>query len=129
MYTILVNIVPFNFINYIGMMIITTVYRKFICLNDDMDPDRSSENEVVRALLNDFYRSLYPLRSTFELPALYRNRFSYRHEFLEWKANRTKARNLLLCLLVLLFILTFYHILYRYIRRFCRIRELPMLLV
>ncbi|KAK2588199.1 hypothetical protein KPH14_004236 [Odynerus spinipes] len=31
--------------------------KKFICLNDDMDPIRHSENEIVRALLNDFYRS------------------------------------------------------------------------
>ncbi|XP_072758380.1 N-acetylglucosamine-1-phosphotransferase subunits alpha/beta isoform X2 [Anoplolepis gracilipes] len=91
--------------------------RKFICLNDDLDPIRHSENEIVRALLNDFYRSLYPLRSTFELPAQYRNRFSYRHELLEWRANRAKARNLLLCLVALLLALTFYHIFYHHIRR------------
>lgn len=94
--------------------------KKFICLNDDMDPIRHSENEVVRALLNDFYRSLYPLRSTFELPVQYRNRFSHKHELLEWRANRAKARNLLLCLVALLLSLTFYHIFYHHIRRLCR---------
>lgn len=91
-----------------------------------MDPIRRSENEVVRALLNDFYRSLYPLRSTFELPTQYRNRFSHRHELLEWRANRSKARNLLLCLVALLLILTFYHMFYHHVRRLCRIRDLPM---
>lgn len=105
------------------------IFRKFICLNDDMDPIRHSENEVVRALLNDFYRSLYPLRSTFELPAQYRNRFSHKHELLEWRANRAKARNLLLCLVALLLSLTFYHIFYHHIRRLCRTRELSTFLV
>nr|XP_012221033.1 PREDICTED: N-acetylglucosamine-1-phosphotransferase subunits alpha/beta [Linepithema humile] len=102
--------------------------KKFICLNDDMDPIRRPENEVVRALLNDFYRSLYPLRSTFELPTQYRNRFSHRHELFEWRANRSKARNLLLCLVALLLILTFYHMFYHHVRRLCRIRELPTFL-
>lgn len=104
-------------------------FRKFICLNDDMDPIRHSENEIVRALLNDFYRSLYPLRSTFELPVQYRNRFSHRHDLLEWRANRAKARNLLLCLVALLLSLTFYHVFYHHIRRLCRTREFSTFLV
>ncbi|XP_018406670.1 PREDICTED: N-acetylglucosamine-1-phosphotransferase subunits alpha/beta [Cyphomyrmex costatus] len=103
--------------------------KKFICLNDDMDPIRRSENEIVRALLNDFYRSLYPLRSTFELPSQYRNRFSHLHKLLEWRTNRAKARNLLLCLLALLLMLTFYHVLYHHMRRLCRTRELSTFLV
>ncbi|KAG5319775.1 FACR1 reductase, partial [Acromyrmex heyeri] len=102
---------------------------KFICLNDDMDPIRRSENEIVRALLNDFYRSLYPLRSTFELPSQYRNRFSHLHKLLEWRTSRAKARNLLLCLLALLLMLTFYHVLYHHMRRLCRTRELSTFLV
>nr|XP_012153616.1 PREDICTED: N-acetylglucosamine-1-phosphotransferase subunits alpha/beta isoform X2 [Megachile rotundata] len=103
--------------------------KKFICLNDDMDPLRRSENEIVRALLNDFYRSLYPLRSTFELPLQYRNLFAHRHELFEWRANRTKARNLLLCLIVLLLVTTLYHLFYHQIRRLFRVRTLPTLLV
>ncbi|XP_076248426.1 N-acetylglucosamine-1-phosphate transferase subunits alpha and beta isoform X2 [Calliopsis andreniformis] len=103
--------------------------KKFICLNDDMDPLRQSENEIVRALLNDFYRSLYPLRSTFELPLQYRNLFTHRHELFEWRANRTKARNLLLCLIVLLLFTTLYHLFYHQMRRLFRIRALPTLLV
>ncbi|XP_018363916.1 PREDICTED: N-acetylglucosamine-1-phosphotransferase subunits alpha/beta isoform X1 [Trachymyrmex cornetzi] len=103
--------------------------KKFICLNDDMDPIRRSENEIVRALLNDFYRSLYPLRSTFELPSQYRNRFSHLHKLLEWRTSRAKARNLLMCLLALLLMLTFYHVLYHHMRRLCRTRELSTFLV
>lgn len=103
--------------------------KKFICLNDDMDPNRRSENEIVRALLNDFYRSLYPIKSTFELPSQYRNRFSYRHELYEWRASRAKARNLLLALIGLLIILTVYHLFHHQIKRIFRIRTLPHLLV
>ncbi|XP_033325197.1 N-acetylglucosamine-1-phosphate transferase subunits alpha and beta isoform X2 [Megalopta genalis] len=103
--------------------------KKFVCLNDDMDPLRRSENEIVRALLNDFYRSLYPLRSTFELPVQYRNLFTHRHELLEWRANRARARNLLLCLIALLLVTTFYHLFYHQVRRLFRIRALPTLLI
>ncbi|XP_078049981.1 N-acetylglucosamine-1-phosphate transferase subunits alpha and beta [Augochlora pura] len=103
--------------------------KKFVCLNDDMDPLRRSENEIVRALLNDFYRSLYPLRSTFELPVQYRNLFTHRHELLEWRANRARARNLLLCLIAILLVTTFYHLFYHQVRRLFRIRALPTLLV
>ncbi|XP_076162647.1 N-acetylglucosamine-1-phosphate transferase subunits alpha and beta isoform X5 [Ptiloglossa arizonensis] len=103
--------------------------KKFICLNDDMDPLRRSENEIVRALLNDFYRSLYPLRSTFELPLQYRNLFTHRHELFEWRTNRAKARNLLLCLIVLLLVTTFYHLFYHQMRRLFRMRALPTLLI
>lgn len=94
-----------------------------------MDPNRRSENEIVRALLNDFYRSLYPIKSRFELPSQYRNRFSYRHELYEWRASRTKARNLLLTLVGLLIILTVYHLFHHQIKRILRIRTLPHLLV
>lgn len=94
-----------------------------------MDPLRHSENEIVRALLNDFYRSLYPLRSTFELPMQYRNLFTDRHKLLEWRTNRTRTRNLLLCLIFLLLVTTFYHLFYHQVRRLFRIRTLPTLLV
>ncbi|XP_014209728.1 N-acetylglucosamine-1-phosphotransferase subunits alpha/beta [Copidosoma floridanum] len=103
--------------------------KKFICLNDDMDPLRRSENEVVRALLNDFYRSLYPIKSSFELPYQYRNRFTHRHELLEWRAGRIRARNAMLLLIILLLSFTFYHAFRHKIRRLCPIRTLPTLMV
>ncbi|KAH0550458.1 N-acetylglucosamine-1-phosphotransferase subunits alpha/beta [Cotesia glomerata] len=103
--------------------------KKFICLNDDMDPSRKSENDIIRALLNDFYRSLYPLKSNFELPAQYRNRFSHRNELYEWRASRARARNILLLLISLLMFITIYHLFYNQIRRFLRNRSLPAFLV
>ncbi|XP_015515285.2 N-acetylglucosamine-1-phosphotransferase subunits alpha/beta isoform X1 [Neodiprion lecontei] len=103
--------------------------KKFVCLNDNMDSARQPENEVVKALLGDFYRSLYPLRSSFELPAQYRNRFSHRHELVEWRERRTKARNLLLCFLTLLLVLTVYNLFYHQARRLLRFRSTSILLV
>lgn len=103
------------------------ISRKFICLNDDMDPARRSENEVIRALLNDFYRSLYPLRSSFELPMQYRNRFSHRHELFQWRANRMRARNFLILLVALLLFITLYHVFHSQMRRLFRVRSLPTL--
>lgn len=94
-----------------------------------MDPLRRSENEVIRALLNDFYRSLYPIKSSFELPSQYRNRFTHLDELLEWRANRTKARNVMLLLVALLLTLTLYQAFRHRIRRLCPIRALPALFV
>lgn len=94
-----------------------------------MDPIRYSENEMVYALLNDFYRSLYPLRSSFELLPQYRNRFSHKHELYEWKASRDMAKNVLLSMVAVIFVLTFYQVLYDAIRRLFRPRELSTLLV
>lgn len=94
-----------------------------------MNPARRSENEVVRALLNDFYRSLYPIRSSFELPSQFRNRFTHRHDLLEWRENRARARNIMLGLILLLLTLTLYHAFKHKMRRICPIRTLPALFV
>ncbi|XP_011302956.1 N-acetylglucosamine-1-phosphotransferase subunits alpha/beta [Fopius arisanus] len=103
--------------------------KKFICLNDDLDPSRNSENDVVRALLSDFYRSIYPLKSSFELPSQYRNRFSHRNDLYEWRASRTRARNILLSLVCVLIFITIYHFFHHQIRRFFRNRSIPSLIV
>ena len=38
----------------------------------------------VKAVLRDFYESLFPIPSTFELPRHYRNRFQYLDQVHEW---------------------------------------------
>lgn len=101
--------------------------KKFICLNDDLDPDKKNENDIVRALLNDFYRALYPLRSSFELPAQYRNRFSNRHDLFEWRKSRVRARNILLLLVTILIFFTIYHIFHQTIKRFLRYKSFSTL--
>ena len=41
---------------------------KFICINDDTDADREDENILVRSALKDYYESILPVASSFELP-------------------------------------------------------------
>jgi UDP-N-acetylglucosamine-lysosomal-enzyme len=65
--------------------------RKFLCLNDDMD-EASPDTETVSALRADFFESLFPIRSSFELPDNYRNRFLRTDELREWRRWRQTVR-------------------------------------
>ncbi|CAG9857509.1 unnamed protein product [Phyllotreta striolata] len=66
--------------------------RKFVCLNDNLDESKESENELVKAVLYDFYLSFFPKPSAFELPQELRNKFLYVDELNEWKYARSLAR-------------------------------------
>ncbi|KFO30294.1 N-acetylglucosamine-1-phosphotransferase subunits alpha/beta [Fukomys damarensis] len=57
--------------------------RKFICLNDNIDHSHK-DAQTVKAVLRDFYESMFPTPSQFELPREYRNRFLHVHELREW---------------------------------------------
>ncbi|XP_018323568.1 N-acetylglucosamine-1-phosphotransferase subunits alpha/beta [Agrilus planipennis] len=79
--------------------------KKFVCLNDNMDNYSESENEMVRAILYDFYLSLFPNPSRFELPNDLRNRFVYIDELRVWKSYHRKLRIFIyLCFVLLLYI-------------------------
>lgn len=58
-------------------------YRKFVCLNDNIDHGHK-DAATVKAVLRDFYESMFPLPSQFELPREYRNRFLHMDELQEW---------------------------------------------
>ncbi|XP_073813415.1 N-acetylglucosamine-1-phosphate transferase subunits alpha and beta [Musca autumnalis] len=58
--------------------------RKFNCINDNLDPRYNEENELIRNLLEDFYVSLFPHRSQFELNHQYRNRFDNWRDYVKW---------------------------------------------
>ncbi len=55
--------------------------QKFICLNDNIDHSNPESVNVVRVLHN-FYESLYPLPSSFELPENESNPFLYIQDYL-----------------------------------------------
>ncbi|MEQ2211531.1 hypothetical protein XENOCAPTIV_005247 [Xenoophorus captivus] len=57
--------------------------RKFICLNDNIDHNHK-DAPTVKAVLRDFYESMFPLPSQFELPREYRNRFLHMEELQDW---------------------------------------------
>lgn len=63
--------------------------RKFICLNDNIDHSHK-DAATVKAVLRDFYESMFPLPSQFELPREYRNRFLHMEELQEWYAFKGK---------------------------------------
>ncbi|KAH9518792.1 hypothetical protein Btru_006280 [Bulinus truncatus] len=83
--------------------------KKFICLNDNIDHSRE-EAKTVKAILQDFYESLLPIPSQFELPRDYRNRFLHMSELREWRIYRDRLRfwtHVALLILVMLAILSF----------------------
>ncbi|XP_056223911.1 N-acetylglucosamine-1-phosphotransferase subunits alpha/beta isoform X2 [Seriola aureovittata] len=79
--------------------------RKFICLNDNIDHTHK-DAATVKAVLRDFYESMFPLPSQFELPREYRNRFLHMEELQEWRVYRDKLKFWTHCVLVTLVIFT-----------------------
>lgn len=84
--------------------------KKFVCLNDNIDHSKK-DAELIKALLVDFYQSLFPIPSQFELPVEYRNRFLHISDLNEWKKEREEVRfwtNVLVAILILAAILTLF---------------------
>ncbi|XP_055009595.1 N-acetylglucosamine-1-phosphotransferase subunits alpha/beta isoform X2 [Boleophthalmus pectinirostris] len=79
--------------------------RKFVCLNDNIDHSHK-DAATVKAVLRDFYESMFPLSSQFELPREYRNRFLHMEELQEWRLYRDKLKFWTHCVLVALVIFT-----------------------
>ncbi|XP_062373984.1 N-acetylglucosamine-1-phosphotransferase subunits alpha/beta isoform X1 [Sardina pilchardus] len=79
--------------------------RKFICLNDNIDHSHKDAG-TVKAVLRDFYESMFPLASQFELPREYRNRFLHMRELQEWRVYRDKLKFWTHCVLVTLVVFT-----------------------
>ena len=64
--------------------------KKFICLNDNIDHDKKNAS-VVKGVLVDFYESLFPIPSQFELPHNLRNQFLYVDELHRWKNEKNRV--------------------------------------
>ncbi|XP_068573448.1 N-acetylglucosamine-1-phosphotransferase subunits alpha/beta [Cebidichthys violaceus] len=79
--------------------------RKFICLNDNIDHSHK-DAATVKAVLRDFYESMFPLPSQFELPREYRNRFLHMDELQDWRVYRDKLKFWTHCVLITLVIFT-----------------------
>jgi len=91
--------------------------RKFICINDDLDHDRE-DSKLVRRLLRDFYESLLPLPSQFELKPNYVNRFLYKKDLDDWLKQNELFSNELEVLAALLVCVLFIY-LFRNKMRLC----------
>ncbi|CAG5121922.1 unnamed protein product [Candidula unifasciata] len=83
--------------------------KKFICLNDNID-HRRDEARTVKSILQDFYESLVPIPSQFELARDYRNRFLHMEELREWRLYRDRLRfwtHVALAVLVVMTLMSF----------------------
>ncbi|CAH1118559.1 unnamed protein product [Phaedon cochleariae] len=92
--------------------------RRFICLNDNLDATKEEENELVTSLLLDFYLSLFPHPSKFELPDDIRNKFLYVRDLNGWKTYRNNIKMFICCVIILIPCFTFHSFCKR---RFCQI--------
>ncbi|MPC19258.1 N-acetylglucosamine-1-phosphotransferase subunits alpha/beta [Portunus trituberculatus] len=86
-------------------LVVSNAIQKFICLNSNLDP-KSKSNDLIHALVQDTYESLFPLPSSFELPLNYRNRFLYVEELVAWRKWRDFVRALIYACLASLVFLT-----------------------
>ena len=57
--------------------------KKFICLNDNIDHSKQGA-DLTKLILVDFYETVFPIPSQFELPPQYQNRFLHTKELREW---------------------------------------------
>lgn len=93
-------------------------FRKFVCLNDNLDQMRSVDNQMIKRLMLDFYISLFPIPSKFELPEHYRNRFLYIKDYVAMVEDQ---RRRFLLTSVLLIFLSFVLFLNFFKRRVCEL--------
>lgn len=94
--------------------------KKFICLNDNIDHEKENSSEV-KSVLVDFYESLFPTPSQFELPNNLRNRFLTMDELKAWKSEERQLEflsdGMLVVMVVAVFFCVFWHQLLHIIRR------------
>merc|ERR1719154_172848 len=84
--------------------------RKFYCINDNTDPEKTDENEVVRAVLRDYFDSVLPIPSIFELDPRYRNRYLHIKELKYWMFFRSiLTLSTWTCVLVAVLLLVLYY--------------------
>ncbi|XP_022777777.1 N-acetylglucosamine-1-phosphotransferase subunits alpha/beta-like [Stylophora pistillata] len=101
--------------------------KKFVCLNDNIDHSKK-DAELIKALLVDFYESLFPIPSQFELPQGYTNRFlqiSELNEFMKERENIKFWTNIILVILVVAAVFSIFPgILFYLIQLLCPFRRL-----
>jgi hypothetical protein len=77
-----------------------------VCINDNLDPLKEKENSYVEAILQDFYESILPETSKFELPLMYRNRFLTVEELRVWMQYRHFVMCAIVVCIITLIVLT-----------------------
>lgn len=86
--------------------------KKFVCLNDNIDHRKPQSREAVQAI-QGFYQAMFPLRSEFELPTSFRNRFLHVGELRDWHDWQLLVlwwSRAAICAVIVLFIGTIYSV-------------------
>ncbi|XP_019769208.2 N-acetylglucosamine-1-phosphotransferase subunits alpha/beta isoform X2 [Dendroctonus ponderosae] len=86
---------------------------KFVCLNDNLMEWKLDENELIKALLYDFYLSLFPHPSQFEHPDHSRNRFLHMDQLGKWTHNHYVVKIILTLAIISLIFITLFNTLKR----------------
>ncbi|XP_058130379.1 N-acetylglucosamine-1-phosphotransferase subunits alpha/beta [Anopheles ziemanni] len=94
--------------------------KKFNCINDNLGDDRPEDNQLIAALLEDFYLSLFPARSAFELESAYRNRFQYYDDYRSWLRRKTIFRNAVYLVCGVIFLICVRMLCFRHKGKFAR---------
>ncbi|CAM1302043.1 Uncharacterised protein g3139 [Pycnogonum litorale] len=95
---------------------------KFICLNDNIN-HRHKDAKIIKTFIRDFFESMYPTRSRFELPSNYRNQFGHIDELRSFLAYKKTVKIALFVALVL-FILIVLLVYSKCLERRCRLLRL-----
>lgn len=94
--------------------------KKFNCINDNLADESPEENQLISALLEDFYLSLFPVRSQFELENNYRNRFQYFNDYKAWLSRKTLLRNAVYGICFVVFVVCTKMLCFRHKGKFAR---------
>ncbi|XP_055624663.1 N-acetylglucosamine-1-phosphotransferase subunits alpha/beta [Toxorhynchites rutilus septentrionalis] len=94
--------------------------KKFNCINDNLVENNPEENLLISALLEDFYLSLFPVSSQFELTHNYRNRFQYYDDYKAWLTRKMLFRNVVYGVCLLVFVICTKMLCFRHKGKFAR---------
>lgn len=94
--------------------------KKFNCINDNLEEDNPEENQLISALLEDFYLSLFPARCQYELENNYRNRFQYYDDYRAWHGRKVLFRNVVYGVCVVVFLVFAKLLCFRHKGKFAR---------
>lgn len=82
------------------------VNRKFNCINDNMDGNKETDdNQLIIGLLEDFYLSLFPIKSEYELPDNYRNSFRNINEYRQWQLQKYQLITIIYLFCIIVFVI------------------------
>ncbi len=94
--------------------------RKFVCLNDNIDHG-NPQAKIIRTILRDFYESMFPKQSQFELSEDLKNRFLKIEDLNSWMRDAEIQRNSKMTFLYVVLFGVIVIIFWKKITRFCRI--------